>query len=268
MRLYHAIPERTQFPYVEKGWDRRNTISIKATSPGDRAYELLVQHVADFAIYLMDRQGFITTWNLGAEKIKGYAAEEIIGAHFSKFYLPEDVEKGLPQRALATAFSEGRFEAEAWRVRRDGSRFRAMVVIDAVYDDDGRFVGFAKITRDITERHRSQEALLRSERQFRLLVEGVTDYAIYMLDPERRHRQLECRGERIKGYHRPTKSSAGTSACSSPQEDRAAGVPAACLTSPRAKDGTRVEGWRVRKDGTRFWASVVLDAITRRPTAS
>ena len=122
-------------------------------------FRLLVQGVTDYAIYMLNPEGMITNWNLGAQRIKGYAPEEIIGAHFSKFYTDEDREAGEPQRALETAAREGRFEKEGWRVRKDGSRFWANVVIDAIRDDRGELIGYAKITRDITERKKSQELL-------------------------------------------------------------------------------------------------------------
>jgi PAS domain S-box-containing protein len=146
-------------------------------------YELLIQGVVDYAIYMLDTDGRVVSWNPGAQRIKGYASEEIIGEHFSRFYTDEDRAIGVPKQALRIAVEAGRFTAEAWRVRKDGSRFWAMVVIDPIYQD-GKLVGFAKITRDMTEQRTAQLAALESERRFRLLVEGVTDYAIFMLDPE------------------------------------------------------------------------------------
>src|SRR5581483_411894 len=119
-----------------------------------------------------------TSWNAGAQRLKGYTAEEIIGEHFSRFYIDEEREAGIPQLALDTAGREGRFEREGWRVRKDGTRFWANVVIDAIRNNSGKLVGFAKITRDLTERRKVEERLRKSEEQFRLLVQGVTDYAI------------------------------------------------------------------------------------------
>jgi PAS domain S-box-containing protein len=131
----------------------------EALRDGERHFQLLVQAVKDYAIFMLDPQGRITTWNSGAERIKGYRGEEIIGEHFSRFYTEEDQRKGMPMHSLRQAAVEGRFEAEGWRVRKDGSRFRASVVIDPIRDDAGNLIGFAKVTRDVTERRLAQEML-------------------------------------------------------------------------------------------------------------
>jgi PAS domain S-box-containing protein len=128
--------------------------------------DLLVQNVTDYAIYMLDPKGIVSSWNAGAARFKGYRADDIIGQHFSRFYTDEDRASGLPARALKIALEEGRFEAEGWRVRMDGSRFWASVVIDPIRDDTGRHVGFAKITRDLTERKLAAEALEASREQF------------------------------------------------------------------------------------------------------
>jgi len=138
-------------------------------------------------------------WNAGAKRIKGYTADEVVGQHFQMFYSPEDREAGLPARSLETARENGKFEAEGWRVRKDGSKFLASVVIDALYEEN-EFVGFAKITRDITERNKAADSLRESERHFRLLVNGVTDYALYMLDPIGVVTNWNPGAQRIKGY--------------------------------------------------------------------
>jgi PAS domain S-box-containing protein len=127
------------------------------------AYERLIQSVVDYAIYLIDRDGRVASWNPGAERIKGYSAEEIVGEHFSRFYTDEDRESGIPRRVLREAEKNGRFAAEGWRVRKDGSRFWAMVVVDAIRDDSGELIGFVKITRDVTDRHEAELALERSQ---------------------------------------------------------------------------------------------------------
>ena len=140
---------------------------------------MLVEAVTDYAIYMLDPSGIITSWNPGARRFKGYEEFEIIGEHFSRFYTEEDRKTELPRRALETAEREGKFESEGWRVRKDGSRFWAYVIIDPIRDSDGKLVGFAKVTRDLTERRAAEAELRRSQEQFRLLVQGVTDYAIW-----------------------------------------------------------------------------------------
>ena len=166
------------------------------------AYEGLVQSIVDYAIYILSLEGRVVTWNAGAERIKGYSAEEIIGEHFSRFYTPEEVEKGVPGRALELAREAGRFSAEGWRVRKDGSRFWASVVIDPIRQD-GSIVGFAKITRDITENREAAIAALAAERRFRTLVQGVTDYAIFMLDPDGIVANWNTGAQRIKDMPKP-----------------------------------------------------------------
>jgi PAS domain S-box-containing protein len=171
-----------------------------AVTEGASLYRLLVDSVRDYAIFALDPQGHVLTWNLGAERIKGYAPEEIIGRHFSAFYPPDDIAAGKPAHGLAAAARDGRYETEGWRLRKDGSRFWADVVITALRDEHGVLVGYAKVTRDLTERRAAQEALRQSEEQFRLLVHGVRDYAIFMLDPDGRIVSWNAGAEAIKGY--------------------------------------------------------------------
>src|SRR3954470_19085763 len=146
-------------------------------------YRLLVDSVRDYAIFVLDRTGHVLTWNPGVERLKGYTADQIIGRHFSIFYPPEDLAWNKPAWELQVATREGRFEDEGWRLRRDGTRFWANVVITALRDEMGELVGFAKVTRDLTDRRATEEELRRSEQRFRLLVQAVRDYAIFMLDP-------------------------------------------------------------------------------------
>src|SRR3954447_268520 len=128
----------------------------------ERRFQLLVDRVRDYAIFMLDPQGVVSSWNAGAQRFKGYTAGEIIGQHFSCFYSPEDQQAGAPQQALAIALAEGMFETEGWRVRKDGSRFWASVVIDPIRDETGTLIGFAKVTRDITERKAAEKALRRA----------------------------------------------------------------------------------------------------------
>jgi PAS domain S-box-containing protein len=223
-------------------------------------FELLVQSVTDYAIYMLDPDGVVTSWNAGAQRFKGYLAEEIVGEHFSRFYTDEDRKAGIPATALKTAATKGRFEAEGWRVRKDGTRFWANVVIDPIRNPDGSLYGFAKVTRDLTERRESEEALRRSEERFRLLVESVTDYAIYMLDPDGTVTSWNAGAQRFKGYRADEIVGEHFSRFYT-DEDRAAGIPATALKTAAAEGRFEAEGWRVRKDGTRFWANVVIDPI-------
>jgi len=222
--------------------------------------ELLVTSVRDYAIYMLDPRGTIVSWNTGAERFKRYLAKEVIGQHFSLFYTDADRQAGLPDRVLGMAAEAGKFEAEGWRVRKDGTRFWAHVVIDPITNDAGQLIGYAKVTRDITERKAAQEALRKSEEQFRLLVQGVTDYAIYMLSPEGEVSSWNAGAARIKGYERGEIVGRHFS-CFYTDEDQAAGVPATMLAIAAKEGRVEREGWRVRKDGTRFWAHVVVDAI-------
>src|SRR5437762_8197418 len=144
---------------------------------------LLIDNVQEYAIFLLDESGHILSWNAGARRIKGYTAQEIIGKHFSIFYPDEDLAWDKPGHELEVAKREGRFEDEGWRLRKDGTRFWANVVITALIDDTGELKGFGKVTRDLTERREAAEILLRSEETFRLLVENVVEYGIFMLDP-------------------------------------------------------------------------------------
>jgi PAS domain S-box-containing protein len=226
----------------------------------DSRYRLLIDSIADYAIYMLDPDGRVSSWNLGAQRFKGYEPAEIIGEHFSRFYTEEDKATELPRRALAMAADEGRFEQEGWRVRKDGERFWAHVVIDPIRAESGEILGYAKITRDLTERKAAQEALRRSEEQFRLLVQGVTDYAIYMLDTEGLVSNWNAGAERIKGY-RPDEIVGQHFSRFYTDEDRAIDLPATALRLAREEGRFEREGWRLRKDGTRFWAHVIIDPI-------
>ena len=223
-------------------------------------FKLLIQSIVDYAIYMLDPDGNVTSWNAGAERIKGFRSEEIIGKHFSTFYTEEDRKAGMPAKVLDTARREGKFAGEGWRVRKDGSRFWASVVVDRINDENGELLGFAKITRDMTEQREAQQALLDAERRFRILIQGVTDYAIFMLDAEGRVTNWNAGAQRIKGYAPDEIIGEHFSRFYTP-EDLDAGIPQEALNTARETGRWEAEGWRVRKDGSRFWASIVLDAI-------
>jgi PAS domain S-box-containing protein len=233
---------------------------VPATAPDKERFQLLVDAVTDYAIYMLDPNGIIVSWNSGAQRFKGYIESEILGEHFSRFYTEEDRATGLPRRALETAAREGKFETEGWRVRKDGTRFWAHVVIDPIRDGNGNLLGYAKITRDLTERRKAENALRESEERFRLLVQSVTDYAIFMLDPEGYVTNWNPGAQRIKGYTEDEIRGQHFSRFYT-QEDRATGLPYRALEIAKREGKFEAEGWRVRKDGTRFWASVVIDPI-------
>jgi PAS domain S-box-containing protein len=236
------------------------TTTTASSEPEVNRFELLVQSVTDYAIYMLDPTGVVVSWNAGAQRFKGYDEHEIVGQHFSRFYSEEDRAAGIPARALQTAEQEGRFEAEGWRMRKDGSRFWANVVIDPIRAPSGALLGFAKVTRDLTERRANEEALRRSEERFRLLVHSVIDYAIYMLDIDGNVASWNAGAERFKGYAADEIIGRHFSSFYT-DEDRAAGIPWRALEQARSQGRFEAEGWRMRKDGTRFWASVVIDPI-------
>ncbi len=233
--------------------------SLASLNPETR-YRLLVDAVTDYAIYMLAPDGVVVSWNSGAERLKGYTEQEIVGRNFSQFYPPKDARAGMPARALSIAAREGRFEAEGWRVRKNGDQFWAHVVIDPIRAPSGELLGFAKVTKDLSERRAAEEALRRSEEQFRLLVQSVTDYAIYMLDSQGRVTSWNAGAERIKGY--TLEEVVGTHFSRFYRaEDRENGQPDAALATAAREGRYENEGWRVRKDGSQFWANAVIDPI-------
>lgn len=231
-----------------------------SVSPLEERFHLFVQAVQDYALFMLDPEGNVATWNSGAERIKGYQASEIIGRHFSVFYPEEDLKARKPWRELEVAAKEGRFEDYGWRVREDGSRFWANVVITAVRDDTGTLIGFGKVTRDLTERKQNEDELRRKEERFRMLVEAVQDYAIFMLDPEGYILTWTPAAQRIKGY-KPSEIIGKHFSGFYPREDILRGKPAWELKVAAKVGRFEDEGWRIRKDGSKFWANVVITAL-------
>jgi PAS domain S-box-containing protein len=243
-----------------------STAASVEQAPGGIAHEtgelhrLLVASVQDYAIFALDPDGYILSWNTGAERFKGYSADEIIGKHFSIFYPPEKVAEGFPEHELREAARVGRFEDEGWRIRKDGSRFWANVVITSLRDDMGRLLGYAKVTRDLTQRRAAEEALRLSEERFRLLVQTVKDYAIFMLDPTGHVATWNDGAQRIKGYTEAEVVGKHFSIFY-PPEKQAEHFPEYELREAEREGRFEDEGWRVRKDGSRFWANVVITAL-------
>ncbi len=223
-------------------------------------YRLMVDAIVDYAIFMLDPNGHVVSWNLGAERFKGYKASEIVGSHFQCFYTAEDRTAGIPALALERAEREGRFESEGWRVRKDGNRFWAHVLIDPIRDDSGALIGFAKVARDLTERRAAEEVLRQNQAQFEMLVQGVTDYAIYMLDATGHVKSWNTGAERIKGYRADEIIGQHFSRFYTPA-DREAGEPQRTLRIASTVGRFESEGWRVRKDGTHFRAHVLVDRI-------
>jgi PAS domain S-box-containing protein len=226
----------------------------------EERFRLLVDSVEDYAIFMLTPDGQVATWNAGAQRMKGYSAEEIIGESHSRFYPPEDREAGRPGRLLRTAVEAGRVEDEGWRVRKDGSWFWADVVLSAVRGPRGELIGFSKVTRDLTRRRATEERVRLSEERFRLLVQSVKDYAIFMLDPLGRIVTWNAGAARINGYQASEIIGQHFSRFY-PEEDVRSGKCERELEIASIEGRYEEEGWRVRKDGTRFWSSVVITAL-------
>jgi hypothetical protein len=247
--------------------ERAPTQPTTAQSGDDDMFRRLVDSVTDYAIFMLTPDGHIASWNPGAERLKGYRADEAIGQHFSIFYPQEAIDRGWPAEELKRASADGRIEDLGWRLRKDGSRFWANVVISAIRDDAGTLLGFSKVTRDLTERKAHEERLAQSERKLResertlrLLVDGVQDYAIFRLDPDGIVSSWNKGAQRIKGYA-PDEIIGKHFSVFYPPEVAARGWPEQELTYATERGHFEDEGWRVRKDGTLFWANVVITAI-------
>ena len=275
MQLVAVVADCCGRAHTARGSHHNGALHIRFTSahltdaapPGsapDNRFQLLVEAVTDYGIFLLDTGGHIASWNAGAQRLTGWPREEILGRHFSVFYPPQAVATGWPEEELRRAARDGRFEDEGWRVRKDGSLFWSNVVITALHDPaTGVLTGFAKVTRDLTERRQHEEALRASEERFRMLVDSIRDYAIFMLDSQGRVRSWNQGAETIHGYAASEIVGRNFNVFFLPA-DRGAGRPEAELAAARAHGRTEEQGWRVRRDGSRFWAKAVVTAIHGR----
>lgn len=247
---------------IEKAWPGPEAVSGRSEDAlrlSEERFRLLVGNIVDYAIIILDPQGVVQSWNLGAYRLKGYEDTEIIGQHFSVFYSPEDRMHGVPLAMLDEARAQGHAQRAGWRLRKDGARFWGEVIITAIHDTGGDLAGFVKITRDLTERHAAEEALRQSEERFRLLIDSVVDYAIIGLDPQGVVQTWNRGAHRLKGYKAEEIIGRHFSLFYGP-EDRARALPMHILDEARMNEHAQHAGWRVRNDGSRFWGDVTVTA--------
>jgi PAS domain S-box-containing protein len=224
-------------------------------------FRLLVDRVVDYAIFLLTVEGRIASWNAGAERLKLYSADEAIGRSFEMFYTPEDRAAHRPAHLLELARKNGRVEDEGWRVRKDGTRFWADVVITALIDEKGQLRAFAKVTRDLTTRRAAEERLRQSDQRYQTLVSSVTDYAIFLLSPAGIVESWNRGAQVLKGYT-PDEIIGHSFERFYTEADLRAGHPRHLLELASIHGRVENEGWRVRKDGSRFWADVVITRLS------
>jgi hypothetical protein len=229
-------------------------------SQSEERFRHLVEGVTDYAIFMLDVNGIVASWNSGAQAIKGYRADEAIGSHFSRFYPKDAIDRKWPEYELEQAREHGRFEDEGWRVRKDGTRIWANVVITALRGPNGSLTGYSKVTRDLTERRAQEQSLKESEERFRLMVESVQEYAIFMLNPDGLVMSWNKGAQRIKGYTADEIIGQSFTRFYT-REDIEAGRPWQTLQAARARGSVHDEALRVRKDGSYFLADVTLTAL-------
>jgi PAS domain S-box-containing protein len=234
-----------------------------ALRESEERFRLLVDPVKEYAIYMLDPEGHVVTWNAGAERCKGYTAAEVMSRHVSMFFLPEDAEAGLPAKELATAEREGRFETEGWRKRKDGTKFWALVTLTATYRQDGTLRGFAKVTRDLTVQKKAEDALLTLNAQlerYRIFVENIDEYAIYTLDPEGMITSWGTGAQKVSGAG-ADKVMGRHYSMFFPPNQVLAGVPQKELAEAARSGRFMTDAWMASPDGKRKWSSGVLNAV-------
>ena len=244
---------------------KQMTEAYERLRQSERRFRLLVGSVVDYAIFMLDEKGFVANWNAGAERIKGYTSDEIIGQHFSIFYTPEDRAAGVPERVLKSVRRDGRYEAESWRVRKTGERFWANVVIDAVRDDRGEIVGYAKVTRDFTERRKAEQALVESERMARGIINTAID-AFVQWDQTGIVREWNTQAEAVFGWTRAEAIGQPIAELLIPADRRAAfqaEFERFLAGGETALLGHRLQMEAVRRDGARVTVELAATALPR-----
>jgi PAS domain S-box-containing protein len=220
----------------------------------------MIEEIEDYAIILLDKNGFIRNWNKGAQKIKQYTEEEILGKHFSIFYLPEDLSKNLPQLLINEASKNGSSSQEGWRKRKDNSKFWGSITITALHDNDDTIIGFSKVTRDLTEKKITEDNLRQSEERYHQMISEVQDYAIILLSADGIIENWNIGAQKIKGYK--SEEIVGkhfTIFYTAADLERK--LPEKLLTIAIKEGRAMHEGWRVRKDGSQFWGTIVITAL-------
>jgi PAS domain S-box-containing protein len=226
-------------------------------------YQRMVEEIQDYAIILMDANGIIKNWNKGAQKLKLYKGNEIIGKHFSIFYLQEDIDNNLPQKLMQEAKDMGSAAQEGWRKRKDGTKFWGSITITAIHDDDEHVIGYSKVSRDLTDKKKAEDALRMSEERYHQMIAEVQDYAIILLDVNGIIQNWNAGARNIKGY-RASEIVGKSFEIFYPEDDRAAGLPTQLLNMAKEKGRATHEGWRIRKDGSKFWGSIVITALHQK----
>jgi PAS domain S-box-containing protein len=237
--------------------------SGQAIADIETRYQLLVNSVTDYALYMLDPEGRVVTWNVGAERSKGYSAKEILGQNYTLFFLPEDIRAGVPEQELAAAARDGHYQIEAWRRRKDGSKFWALITLTAIRGSDGDLFGFAKVTRDMTERKAAEEALHSRNAEldrYRIIVENVADYVIFTLDTEGRINSWSLGARNVTGYPAQLALGRDYSFVFTPEEIQT-GVPQREIAEAARNGRCATENWRTRLDGSPIWSVGVLTAI-------
>jgi PAS domain S-box-containing protein len=227
---------------------------------GNDLYQKMFDEIQDYAIILMNEEGIIQNWNKGAQNIKLYTEEEIIGKHFSIFYLPEDLADHLPEKLLFEAKTTGRATHEGWRKRKDGTRFWGSVTITALHNNQGAIIGYSKVTRDLTDKKIVEDELRMSEERYHQMVAEVQDYAIILLSPAGIIENWNMGAEKIKGYTAREVIGKHIELFYTP-DDRQTGLPYRLLNQAKEEGRAAQEGWRVRRNGTKFWGTIIITAL-------